>query len=336
MPQISIVVPVYKVEPYLHKCVDSILAQSFKDFELILVDDGSPDNCPAICDEYAKQDKRIIVIHQANGGLSAARNSGINWSFANSDSEWITFIDSDDWVHPDMLSCLYSAANVNEHNLIVCGFQETENNAKFQIIDFNNNLIITPEDFFLNQRVNSIVAWGKLYKKSFFKSIRYPVGKIHEDEFVTYKILFANKLISYIPVPLYFYRKNENSITNAPWSLKRLHGFEAQYEQLLYFKSKKLTQLLNACVPSYLHCILQQQNLINSKSVTCENKKLASKTLKKLFKKTLVRFKRIVPFKKYNYFYEYAFPKMMRFYWQCIGVKNKLSSVFRGGHNGNC
>ena len=115
MPQISVIVPVYKVEPYLRRCVDSILAQTFTDFELILVDDGSPDNSGAICDEYAQKDARVHVIHQENGGLSAARNAGIDWVFAHSDSQWLTFVDSDDWVHPEYLERLYHA--VLEHNV---------------------------------------------------------------------------------------------------------------------------------------------------------------------------------------------------------------------------
>ena len=110
MAKISIVVPVYKVEKYLYRCVKSILEQTFFDFDLVLVDDGSPDSCGELCDEYAATDKRIQVIHQKNGGLSAARNSGIELCLKNSDSEWITFIDSDDWVHPRYLELLYEAA----------------------------------------------------------------------------------------------------------------------------------------------------------------------------------------------------------------------------------
>ena len=107
MGRISVIVPVYKVENYLHRCVDSILGQSFADFELILVDDGSPDNCGSICDAYAVKDSRIRVIHQENGGLSAARNAGIDWVFAHSDSQWLTFIDSDDWIHGSFLQILH-------------------------------------------------------------------------------------------------------------------------------------------------------------------------------------------------------------------------------------
>ena len=111
MAKISVIVPVYKVEQYLRRCVDSILSQTFSDFELILIDDGSPDRCGEICDEYKQRDGRVVVIHQSNGGLSAARNTGIIWSLENSDSDWLTFVDSDDWVHSEYLERLFRAVN---------------------------------------------------------------------------------------------------------------------------------------------------------------------------------------------------------------------------------
>ena len=107
MANISVIVPVYKVEDFLSRCVDSILRQSYSDFDLILVDDGSPDRCGQMCEAYARQDSRVHVIHQENGGLSAARNSGIDWAIAHSGSRWLAFVDSDDWVHPDFLKVLY-------------------------------------------------------------------------------------------------------------------------------------------------------------------------------------------------------------------------------------
>ena len=121
MPAISVIVPVYKVEKYIHRCVRSILGQTYADFELILVDDGSPDNCGVICDEYAAKDSRVVVIHQENGGLSAARNAGIDWVFANSDSQWLSFIDSDDWVHPEYLQRLLDAATYAGTCPLGCG-----------------------------------------------------------------------------------------------------------------------------------------------------------------------------------------------------------------------
>ena len=119
MAHISVIVPVYKVEPYLRRCVDSILTQTFTDFDLILIDDKSPDQCPHICEEYAITDSRVHVIHhKKNLGLSAARNMGIDWAFAESDSEWITFVDSDDWVHPLYLDALFNS--VHNHSISVC------------------------------------------------------------------------------------------------------------------------------------------------------------------------------------------------------------------------
>lgn len=127
MPEISVIVPVYKVEPYLRRCVDSILSQTFTDFEVILVDDGSPDDCPAICDEYAGKDERVRVIHQENGGLSAARNAGLDWVFANSDSRWISFVDSDDCVHPKFLEYLHRAGVENNVQISICTYKKCRN-----------------------------------------------------------------------------------------------------------------------------------------------------------------------------------------------------------------
>jgi len=124
MSNISVVIPVYNVESYINRCVDSLLDQSFTDFDLVLVDDGSLDNSGAICDEYEKKDKRICVIHKANWGLSDARNVGIEWALTNSNSEWITFIDSDDWVHPDYLRYLYRAVCENDVELSVVKFMK--------------------------------------------------------------------------------------------------------------------------------------------------------------------------------------------------------------------
>ena len=137
MPTISVIVPVYKVEKYIHRCVDSILNQTFSDFELILVDDGSPDNCGAICDEYAAKDSRVVVIHQENGGLSAARNAGIDWAFANSDSQWLSFIDSDDWVHPEYLQKLLDTAVNNSAEVAFCTLTAfTEDEHGYQEVPF--------------------------------------------------------------------------------------------------------------------------------------------------------------------------------------------------------
>ena len=182
MALVSVIVPVYKVEAYLCRCVDSILEQTFEDLELILVDDGSPDRSGTICDEYVRQDSRVHVIHQKNGGLSAARNAALDWLADNSDSQWVTFVDSDDWIHPQMLETLLRHAQSGQIKVAVCGYQETaEWNREFEPAD-PEGILWNPEDYFLEHNTNAVIACAKLYHRSCFSDLRYPVGRIHEDE----------------------------------------------------------------------------------------------------------------------------------------------------------
>lgn len=243
MPTISVIVPVYNVEPYIRRCIDSILAQTFTDFELILVDDGSPDNCGKICDEYAQNDNRIHVIHQENGGLSAARNAGIDFAFENSDSRWLNFIDSDDWVHPEYLERLYQATVEHDVAVSVCGYVETDGDEPDIAEADTESQMWTPEDFYVEHHVNATVACGKLYRKECFETIRYPVGKIHEDEYVTYRILFEKEKLVFIIAPLYAYFVNPKGITNSEWTPKRLDSLDAIEEQILFFAKSGFSEL---------------------------------------------------------------------------------------------
>ncbi len=258
MPTISVIVPVYMVEKYLHRCIDSILAQSFPDFELILVDDGSPDGCGAICDEYAQKDSRVIVIHQKNGGLSAARNAGINWAFANSDSRWLTFVDSDDWIHPRMLEVLLEAANTQQLKISVCGYQEVRQQEPYEEIRETVYKKAIPNDFYVANEANGVVAWGKLYQKSCFEKLRYPVGKIHEDEFVTYRILYAQPYIAYIQEKLYFYFENAQGITKRKWHPARLDVLDAFKKQAHYFKKIGMDAAKRRSIYLYKDSLLTQ------------------------------------------------------------------------------
>ncbi len=235
MPLISVIVPVYNVENYLSRCVESILSQTFTNFELILVDDGSPDNCGSICDAYAAEDDRIVVIHQENNGLSAARNAGIDWVFANSDSQWITFIDSDDWVHPQYLSSLLESVTTHNVDVGICHFYRTNGEIpQINQQDFISKLHDT-ETFYIKNNTVATIACGKLYKKSCFISLRYPIGKIHEDEFITYRILFKSEQIAVIAAPLYMYYQNPSSITYSEWTPKRLDVLTALEERINFF-----------------------------------------------------------------------------------------------------
>ena len=242
MPKISVIVPVYKVEKYLARCVDSILAQTFKDYDLILIDDGSPDNCPAMCDNYAAKYDFIKVIHKENGGLSDARNFGIEYALTT-DSKWITFIDSDDWVHPQYLEILYNACIENNAEISCCGFKRvkefSESDFKEKIAeiktDVNTVENLIEKNNYKFEQFNISIAWARLYKKELWKEIRFPVGRLHEDEFTTYKILFGVDKVAVINCQLYFYFQNENGIM-ANYSAKKINDLiDALYEQCLFF-----------------------------------------------------------------------------------------------------
>lgn len=231
---ISIIVPVYNVEKYLDRCVQSILNQTYPYFELILVDDGSPDNCGKMCDEYAKKDDRVIVIHQENKGLSGARNAGLDYVFEKNNSQYITFIDSDDWVHDKYLEILIKEFNI-KCDVCICNYIFTKTEVSFVYFIHTKSKLYLTKEFYSNHSVNATVAWGKLYRKKCFNNIRYPVGKIYEDGFTTYKILFENKYINYVDLPLYNYFNNENGIMNSKFSIKKYDGILAREERKLYF-----------------------------------------------------------------------------------------------------
>ena len=249
MSTISVIVPVYKVEKYLKRCIDSILNQTFKDFDLILVDDGSPDNCPNICDEYAKKDTRIFVIHKENGGLSDARNTGIEWALKNSNSEWLTFIDSDDWVHFQYLDILYNVVLKYDVLISSCAMKrvkedlDEENDIKEYRVELASLESLVMRGFTYDE-FNIAVACGRLYKKELWREIRFPFGRLHEDEFTTHKLLCFCKKIAVISEKLYFYFQNDNGIMGTSLTSKRLldqlEGFETQVNIFLCVESNLL------------------------------------------------------------------------------------------------
>lgn len=252
MDQISVIVPVYKAEALLPRCVESVLGQTHNNLELILMDDGSPDRSGQICDEYARKDSRVKVIHQKNAGVCAARNNALDWVYANSDSRWIFFIDNDDWMHPRTLELLLKAAYRENVKISVCGYGETA--GEDPVIE---DAQLEPEywqagDFYRQHFVNATVCWGKLYHRSIFEGKRYPVGKFLEDEFLTYRLLFAAGKLAVIPGALYAYYYNASGITKSKWVPKRLDAWEAYEEQLAFFEELEETELVRFRYRGYL------------------------------------------------------------------------------------
>lgn len=234
--EVSVIVPVYKVEAYLHRCVDSILRQTYQNFELILVDDGSPDNCGVICDEYAKKDSRIHVIHQENGGLSAARNSGIDWVFENSESKWLTFIDSDDWIHKEYLERLLTSAKNHNSEIAMCNWCDMSAYGADEEVNNPVCVCLDAEEALVKYDWLCMNACCKLFRRKLFSDIRFPVGKLHEDAFVTHKIICSAKRTTLCNVVLYYYFHNPESITKAAWTPRRMDEIEAHVARLSYFR----------------------------------------------------------------------------------------------------
>lgn len=210
---ITIIVPIYKVEKYIHKCINSIINQTYTNLQIILVDDGSPDNCGEICDEYAKKDSRIEVIHKKNGGLSDARNVGIK----NAKGKYIGFVDSDDYIKEDMYENLYNDIEENQADISICNFYNVIDgkniikNANDGIKEYNKIEIL--REILLDNKIQSY-AWNKLYKRELFDNIEYPLGKKYEDIGTTFYILEKCNKIIVNGEPEYYYLNREDSIVN--------------------------------------------------------------------------------------------------------------------------
>lgn len=291
MSLISVIVPVYKVEAYLNRCVDSVLRQTMKAFELILVDDGSPDRSGEICDEYAKQDSRVRVIHQKNGGLSAARNAGIDLVFSDSKSEWITFVDSDDWVHEKYLEALFNATS-DDVDVVIGGYAKTEGAPPCVIESKLQSQMYPVEEYYVNNTVTATIACGKLYRKKCFQNLRYPVGKLHEDEFVTYLILFEKKTVCVIEQPLYAYYQNPDSIIRSKWTIKRLDVVDACEQQVKFLENKGFLKSAKERFHFLIIHINEGRKQLNScEELTAREKNTWKKKLKQKKKTLLINYR---------------------------------------------
>lgn len=236
MELISVIVPVYKVEEYLDKCVTSIVSQSYSNLEIILVNDGSPDGCGAMCDAWAAKDDRIRVIHKENGGLSDARNAGMDVARGT----YISFVDSDDWINPDFIQTLYDAIRQTGAQIAGCDVFTVGPDEEPKPDDAAGELRTCSAEEAIGDILNGkgfrAVAWNKLYLGSLLTGERYPVGKHHEDEFFTYRIYGKAEKLVYVDRPLYYYVQRQGSIMRS-FTIKRLDALDAYLERLEYLKT---------------------------------------------------------------------------------------------------
>ena len=261
---ISVIVPIYNVEEYLRRCVDSLLQQTYADLEVILVDDGSPDGCGAICDAYASQEPRVRAVHKPNGGLSDARNAGLLVAAGDE----IAFVDSDDWVAPDFLAAMHDALTRTGADIVECSVVKTAGDAAGGAA-FGGTAIAPevpsgPEDTaraiagareagappapavysaepalreLIHDGVFHQTVWNKLYRRSVLEGILFPVGRTNEDEFWTYQAFARAARIARIELPLYYYFQRPGSIMGASFSLRRLDALDAKTERQAYIEA---------------------------------------------------------------------------------------------------
>ncbi len=259
---ITVIVPVYKTERYLDQCVQSIVNQTYPNLEIILVDDGSPDGCPQICDDWAAKDQRIRVIHKANGGSAQARNRGI----AAATGEYISFIDSDDYISPLFFERLYHALDEINGDIAECEYTTFFEASPFTETESEDSC--TPQTFdsksMMKEHIegNSFqqIVWNKLYRAAVVQP--FTEGKLIDDEFWTYRILARSNAAVRIPLALYYYRQQPESVMHRAYALERLQALEAKQEEILLLKEYYPELVLTAQRKLLFSCLFHGQMVL--------------------------------------------------------------------------
>lgn len=264
MEKISVIVPVYKVEQYLNRCIRSIVDQTYKNLEIILVDDGSPDNCGAMCDLWAQKDPRIRVIHKENGGLSSARNAGIEAAVGS----LISFVDSDDFLAPEVYSVLSDAIQQTGSDIAACRYEKFTDEAAIKADSDSGeyyclNVETALKELIANGLVQQVV-WNKLYRKAVIQDLPFEIGKQHEDEYWSYQVIGRSKQLVLCDHTGYFYYQRHESIMGTQYSLKRLDSIEAKCLRQQYLEKYFPSLALSGHIDLITTCLYHGQLSISS------------------------------------------------------------------------
>lgn len=261
-PLISVIIPVYKVEQYLDECVNSVRNQTYRNLEIILVDDGSPDNCGAMCDEYARQDSRITVIHKTNGGLSDARNAGMKIAKG---SYWF-FVDSDDFIHLCTIELLVKEAERTGADIVMAGTHPfLDGQSCTQEPPDGKAERLSQVEAMRRFAQNDWGAWGKLYRREIHSGIWFPYGKIHEDEAIVFRILQRCTSFVQLEDGLYFYRKRAGSITSVSYSVRKMDWLYAWAENVQFVKETDEELYLRSVSKLWIVMLYNLDHLIGRK-----------------------------------------------------------------------
>lgn len=262
MEKITIIIPVYNVEKYLERCLDSVVNQTYKDFRVILVNDGSTDSSGIICDRYAQKYSYFTVIHQENRGISAARNAGL----LNATGEYISFIDSDDCVCPDFLETLYNNAVIKSADISMCGLTRFSQQPDYGALDAANSdkepYIVDRKTALINMadryKWEWVIVWNKLYRRELFDNIRFEEGKIHEDEFIMHQLIYKVQYVAVTDKILYLYYYNDNGITVGTYKKLDLDIIEAISSRAEFYESNNEEELYSITILELLEKIQER------------------------------------------------------------------------------
>lgn len=335
---ISVIIPVFRVEKYLDACVQSVLAQTYEDLEILLVDDGSDDGCPAMCDQYATEDPRVKVIHKQNGGLSDARNTGLSAA----KGEFILFVDSDDYIHPKLCETVAEIMERQKQvDVLVFPFQKVEEfeNDAYKDVKFEKVFehILSKKELICNmfqkEYESYIVAWNKCYRKQVWDMLRFPYGRIHEDQFTTYKALYEARQVAYLTQPLYYYRQRGGSIMSKFNAKGCMDDIMALQEKMVYFSDKDPWEY-GCCASRSLEHMVYHFKRAKKNHAQKEEKEIRTifkgewKNIRKqklpgITKERTAYFNSFLVSEKWMDFY-------MPVYWKCMNMKRRLGSK-KGG-----
>jgi len=262
-PLVSVVIPVYNVEKYIKDCITSVIGQSYNNLQIIIINDGSNDKSEDICNEFAKKDSRIIFIQKQNGGLSDARNVGIN----NANGEYIVFIDSDDYISPNFIEIMLTESIKNQSDIVACSYYKTSEHGSspvtknIEIIKLTNTEAVI--DVLSPKSICEVMTWNKIYKTRLFKEykITFPVGKIHEDNFTTFRLFYYANNVLFINLPLYYYRQRANSIMSQGFSERSINMIEAAEYARQWLNGKGL-DFQKDIEANYLSAVITYANLL--------------------------------------------------------------------------
>ncbi len=286
MDKISVIVPIYKVENYLNRCIESIVNQTYKNLEIILVDDGSPDNCGNMCDDWSEKDERILVVHKANGGQGAARNLALDICVG----QYIVFVDSDDYLELNMIATLYENIVVNAADVVACNYYKVNEAGVRENVNIFKNNIITDKHEILRNISKFVVPWGKIYKRDIFNEIRYPIDKFAEDSFISYLIMDKCKKIQTLKNPLCSYLIREGSDSNTKFELKHLDKAESYLKRAEFFIEYKLYIEAIAITRGAVNVLVNGNNNLDLNNKDCKARLYElDKKFNSLFYKLLLR-----------------------------------------------